>query len=145
MNLAISEILKKVSEEKDTKKRKELLNKHKNQGVLTVLKYAFCPTVKFNLPEGNPPYKPCQFLDQQAMLYNSLRKMYLFIGEGNPGISKAKKEALFINMLESLDPEDAKLILAVKDKKMPYKGITKKLVEETFPGLIVNEQNKEKK
>ena len=70
------------------------------------------------------------------MLYGSLRKMYLFIGEGNPAVTKNKREILFVNMLESLDPEDAKLLLAVKDKKMPYKGITKKLVTETFPGLI---------
>jgi hypothetical protein len=113
-----------------------LASQIKNQGVITMLKYAFCPTIKFNLPEGSPPFKPCQFGDQQSMLYGSLRKMYLFIGEGNPAVTKNKREILFVNMLESLDPEDAKLLLAVKDKKMPYKGITKKLVTETFPGLI---------
>ena len=137
MQLGVAEIFKKISDEKDAKKRKEMLaSQIKNQGVITILKYAFCPTIKFNLPEGSPPFKPCQFGDQQAMLYGSLRKMYLFIGEGNPAVTKNKRELLFVNMLESLDPEDAKLLLAVKDKKMPYKGITKKLVTETFPGLI---------
>ena len=33
-------------------------------------------------------------------------------------------------------PEDAKLVLAVKNKNIPYNGITKKLVEETFPGFL---------
>ena len=142
MHLGISEILKKVSEHKDAKTRKdELARFGNNKGVLAILQLAFDPNIKFNLPEGDPPYKPCQFQDQQAMLYNQLRKMYLFIGEGNPNVTKMKREMLFVNMLESLDPEDAKLILAVKDKKMPYKGITKKLVNETFPGLLPNEQD----
>lgn len=141
MHLGIAEILQKVSEQKDAKARKEALAQHaRNQGVLTILKLAFDPGIVFNLPPGEPPYKPCQYQDQQAMLYNQLRKMYLFIGEGNPNVTKMKREMLFVNMLESLDPEDAKLLLAVKDKKMPYKGITKKLVNETFPGLLPNEQ-----
>jgi hypothetical protein len=137
MRKGIAEILKEISEEKDaTKKKIMLANQNSNQGVMNMLRLVFDPEIKFNLPEGDPPYKPCEYLDQQAMLYNSLRKMYLFIGDGQPNISNSKREMLFINMLESLDPEDAKLLLAAKEKKMPYKGITKKLVTETFPGLI---------
>lgn len=137
MTLSVSEILKKISEEKDAKKRKEMLASCvRNAAVMTMLKLAFDPEIKFNLPESDPPYKPCEYLDQQAMLYNQLRKLNLFVGQGNPNIPKLKKEMLFIGMLESVDPEDAKLLLAIKNKKMPYKGITKKLVMETFPGFI---------
>jgi hypothetical protein len=137
MPKGIAEILKEVSEQKDNTAKKIMLAQYgRNQGVMTILKLAFDPEVKFNLPEGDPPYKPCQYLDQQTMLYNSIRRMYLFIGEGNPNLSQKKREMLFINLIESLDPEDAKLLCAVKDKKMPYKGVTKKLVQETFPGLI---------
>ena len=97
MQLGVAEIFKKISDETDAKKRKEMLaSQIKNQGVITILKYAFCPTIKFNLPEGSPPFKPCQFGDQQAMLYGSLRKMYLFIGEGNPAVTKNKREILFV-------------------------------------------------
>lgn len=140
MKLGVSEIFKKISEEKNATTRKELLWQEKdNPGVIAMLRMAYDPNIKFNLPEGSPPYKPCEYLDQQSMFYNSIRKLYLFINEGNPGVTQVKREMLFINMLESLDPEDAKLLLAVKEKKMPYKGITKKLVLETFPGLLPNE------
>jgi hypothetical protein len=40
---------------------------------------------------------------------------------------------MFIEMLESVDFNDAKLLLALKEKKMPFKSITKKLVMEAFP------------
>jgi len=140
VKLGVSEIFKKISEEKNSTTRKEMLWQQKdNPGIIAMLRMAYDPNIKFNIPEGAPPYKPCEFLDQQSMFYNSIRKLYLFINEGNPGVTKVKREMLFINMLESLDPEDAKLLLAVKDKKMPYKGITKKLVVETFPGLLPNE------
>jgi hypothetical protein len=42
-------------------------------------------------------------------------------------------------MLEVIHPRDAELVVAVKDKKLTgkYRGLTKKLVQETFPTLIV--------
>jgi hypothetical protein len=133
---SVSEILSNISEEKDVKKRKDLLaQQSKNQGVIAMLQLAFDPNVKFQLPEGDPPYKPCEYLDQQGMLYNSVRKIAMFL-DPNSKLPQLKKEVLFVGVLESLDPQDAKLLLAVKDKKMPYKGITKKLVAETFPNLI---------
>jgi hypothetical protein len=48
-----------------------------------------------------------------------------------------KREGLFLNLLESLNPEEAELLIAAKDKKMKSKGITKRLVNDTFPGLLV--------
>ena len=44
-----------------------------------------------------------------------------------------RRETMFIEMLESVDFNDAKLLLSLKEKKMPFKSITKKLVMEAFP------------
>jgi len=38
--------------------------------------------------------------------------------------------------LESLNGEEAELVIAAKDKSLKYKGITKKLIQDTFPNLI---------
>jgi hypothetical protein len=45
---------------------------------------------------------------------------------------------MFIKLLEAIHPNDAKVIIRMKDKDLQgmYKGVTKKLVEEAFPGLI---------
>jgi hypothetical protein len=43
-----------------------------------------------------------------------------------------RRESLFITLLESVDPKDAKLLLSVKNKKLPYKNITKDLIQEAF-------------
>ena len=62
--------------------------------------------------------------------------MYLFIENGSPNLSQAKREMLFVGLLETIDPEDAKLLLAVKNKEIPYPTITKKLVNDAFPGFL---------
>jgi len=137
MQLGVSEILDKINREPNYETRRTMLAAcQRNMGVMKMLELVYHPGAKFNLPEGAPPYKPCQFADQQAMLYNGLRTMYLFIGEGNPAVPQLKREALFVGFLESLDPDDAKLVLAVKEKTIPYKNITEELVRSVFPNML---------
>jgi hypothetical protein len=55
---------------------------------------------------------------------------------GNPNLKQIRREFLFIQLLETLSPKEAQLMASVKDKKLPFKGISEKLVQEAFPGLI---------
>jgi hypothetical protein len=136
MKKSIYNILKECAEPKSVKDRIELLQKNSSPAVLTILKYAFDPSIKFVLPEGEPPYKPCEFVDQETRLYQELRRMYLFIEGGNPGLTKLKREMLFIQLIESIDKNDATLICAVKDKKLPFKSINADIVKKAFPTLF---------
>lgn len=133
----ISEIFKKIEETPSKKDRLAILQGNKdNSAMIQVLKHALDPKIEFILPEGAPPYKPSEFVEDKFRLYNQVRKFYLFVKGGNDGVHPVKRERLFIELLESIDPEDAKLVIAMKDKKIPYKGLTTKLVQEAFPGLI---------
>jgi hypothetical protein len=136
MKLSISEILKKASQSATDQDRANTLRAHDTVPLRQVLWVALDPRVKWLLPEGNPPYKPCDLVDQQHRLFTEARKFYLFLEGGNPNLKQLRREALFIELLESLDPEDAKLVLAAKDKKIPYPGITTEVVNLAFPGLI---------
>lgn len=136
----IAEILKIVSEQKTTEDKVRKLQELNTPVLLQILKYALDPTIKWKLPEGDPPYNPSPYDDTQAMLYQEARRMYLFIEGGNDNLTPLRREQLFISFLESIDREDAKLIVAAKDKKIPYKGITTKLVNTAFPGLISQEK-----
>lgn len=120
------------------KQKVNFLKSHRpNNVMLRLLKYTFDPNIEFDLPEGDPPYRPNEELDDDhSGLYQEDRRLYLFIKGGNPDLQKMKREMLFIEVLESIHPKEAKVLLAVKDKKLPYKGLTKKLVEEAFPGLL---------
>ena len=136
MKLGIAEILKKASEIKDIQQRAAWLRQNDSQTLRDILSGAFNPKVKWLLPEGAPPYKPNDLVDQHHRLYIESRKLYLFVEGGNPNLKQLRREALFIELIESLDPEDAKLLLAVKDKRIPYPGITLEATNLAFPGLI---------
>lgn len=136
MRLGIAEVLKRTSEQKTKEEKIMTLRKNDSSALRTILKYALDPAIKWALPEGDPPYKPAPYLDQQSMLYQEARRLYLFVEGGNPNLTPMKRETLFIGLIESIDAEDAKVLLAAKEKKLPYKGITVNIVNEAFPGLI---------
>lgn len=134
--LGISEILKRASEITSDDQRVMWLRQNDSPTLRTILTGAFDPGVKWLLPEGNPPYKPNDLVDQQHRLFTETRKLYLFVEGGNPNLKQLRREALFVELLETLDPEDSKLILAIKDKTLPYPGVTIAIINTAFPGLI---------
>ena len=54
-----------------------------------------------------------------------------------------RRESMFVELLERVDPNDAILILAVKDRKLSYKGLSYKLVKDTWPDLLPDIEEKE--
>jgi hypothetical protein len=138
MPTAIFEILEQTSKQKTEKQKVEYLRNFADNATLqTILAGAFYPGVKWNLPPGEPPYKPCDPVNAEGFLYQEAKRLYIFC-EGGPQMPNLKRETLFIEFLESVHPEDAKVILAMKEKKLPY-GITRTLVKKAFPGLIDEE------
>lgn len=134
--VAISEILKKCAELSKKDQRVEALRQNANEPIKIILQLMYHPDAKFLLPEGEPPYKPSQF-DEVNMLYTETKRLYLFLEGSSPAsMSQVKRENLFIQMLEAVTPDDAKLLLAMKDKKAPYKGLTKEIVTAAFPELF---------
>lgn len=140
MRVGVAEFLEKVGK---LKKREEKIAalQHNNSFVIrTILQGAFDPKIKWALPEGTPPYKPNELVDQENVLIRECRRLVHFIEGGNPGLKQLRRETLFVEMLESVAPKDAILLCAIKDKKLPFKGITADIVKEAFPGLIADEQ-----
>ena len=56
-----------------------------------------------------------------------------------------RREAMFVGLLERLDPQDATMLIAIKDKKLSYKGLTYKLVKDTWPELLPDIEEEEPK
>jgi hypothetical protein len=143
MPVAIFEIFENTEKLKTEAQRVEYLSQFRDNTTLqTILVGAFFPGVQWNLPPGEPPFTPCDPVNAEGFLYQESRRLYLFC-VGGPDMSNLKRESLFIEMLESVHPKDAQILLAMKEKKLPYKAITKTLVQKAFPGLIDNEEDQE--
>ena len=138
MAVALPTIFAEIAKAKTKEDKRAVLLKHGQNGALKeVLKYAFHPDIKFLLPPGNPPHKTVvDETDNPTYLYGLIRKLYLFVEGGNPSLKPARREYLFIEMLESIHTLEAELLLQIKDKKIKCKGLTYNLVKETFPELI---------
>lgn len=136
--VAVSEFLEKVGKLRKTQEKIDALKANDSYVLRVILQGAFDPKVKWLLPEGTPPYKPNELVDQEHILINEVRKILYFI-EGFHELPQTKREMMFIELLEAVAPKDAELLCAIKEKKLPFNGITLFHVKEAFPGLIPNE------
>jgi len=138
MNKCLYDILKEISELSSNKEKAQALSTNRYaESFKIIFKSIYDPQIKWLLPEGDPPYKPCEFLDVEGRFLSELRKLYLFVEGGNPNLTNLRRESLFIQMLESIDPKDAKLLLAMKDKKSAFSGLNKTIIRQAFPDLNI--------
>ena len=116
-----------------------LLQKNDSRELRGLFELAYDNRLKWALPEGNPPYEPLdKSMDNQGMFYSEMRRMYVFL-EGKANITQAKREQMFVQILETLDPDDAKLLIEVKDRKI--KGCSKATVKQAFPDFLNEPEN----
>ena len=132
----ISEIFTKVNNAKDKPAKIEVLMTYDCQPLRQILKGAFDPTIKWDLPEGTPPYKEndAPAGTEHTTLHQEAQRLYNFVLGANDNISKTRKETLFIQVLEGLHKDEARALIAMKDKRLNlvFKGLTEQLVKEAY-------------
>lgn len=121
----MTEILEEVN------KNVNLLKNYTDNIALKLLfQYAFIPEKKFVLPEGTPPFKPdtAPLGMSPGNFIQEIRRWYIFTKERE--LVKSRRESLFIQLLESLHPSEAKLLIAIKDQNLTslYKNLTEDVV-----------------
>jgi hypothetical protein len=144
MKQGLAEVVNQIAEAKTKKQKIELLHQNDSGALRGIFQLAYDNRVKWALPEGRPPYRPLEkSFDAQGMLLKEMRRMYLFLENGNPNLKPMRREQLFINMLEEIDCDDAILVLNCKERKIP--GVTKAVVKEAYPGFLNEPENQDKK
>ena len=136
----IAEVLEECSKIDKRYGRLTFLQKNSTPALKAVLGFCFDPKIEWLLPPGAPPHeKNKKSMDLQSVLLADHRKLHIFVKSVEyKDLRPAKREELFLQFLEELDPEDADLLLAIKDRKMPYKGVTKALIKDAFPNLAAD-------
>ena len=136
MQIGLYEFLFKVSKLKKTQEKIDAIKFNDSLPLRIILQGAFDPSVEWLLPEGEPPYRPNDLVDQEHVLIKEIEKLRYFIKGFHDNLNQTKREQMFVELLERVAPDDAKLLVAIKDKKMPFPGITIQHVKEGLPGLI---------
>ena len=133
-----SEIATKINNAKDKPKKLKVLKEHDSVPLRQVLKGAFDPNIEWLLPDGDVPYtaNDAPVGTEHTLLQQEAKRLYLFTKGGDNSLSSTKRQTLFIQMLEGLHPEEAKIICLVKDKNLTEKyKLTKEIVAEAFPDI----------
>jgi hypothetical protein len=138
MQIGLYEFLEKVSKLKTVKEKINALKTNDTKVVRTILQGAFDPSVVWLLPEGRPPFLPNQLVDQETVLIREINnnKLQYFIKGFYDNLNAAKREQMFIQLLEKVDKHDAELLCSIKEKKLPFTGISQQTVLDSFPGMI---------
>ena len=131
----VVETLEMVCKAKTREEKKQILLDRENFATKAILQLNYHPDVKWKIPKGAPPYTPS---DNQAdaSLHFEVKKLDYYVDPSPHNIPMLRRESMFVQLLERLDPKDAKLIIAMKDKKITYKGLSYKLVKDTWPDLL---------
>lgn len=136
----ISDVLTEASKLTKKADRVAYLQKNSSPALRDVLRIAFDDDVVSLLPTGAPSYEkddaPAghEFLN----LHRGHRRFkYFFKGPVANDTPALRREGMFLSFIESLNGVEAEMVIAAKDKKLKIKGITKALVKEAFPNLIV--------
>jgi hypothetical protein len=126
----------------DNKKdRMAVIEKNLSKTLVQVLELTYHPGYEWLINEMPDNYKiPTDILPGIAPqnLSTQLRKLYLF-RKGDPTAEKLtpqKRKELLLQLLESIEPREAEVIIGIFNKDLGVKGLNYKFVKEAFPQLL---------
>ena len=132
------EILELISKQRSKVKKVEMLQEYRNDALTSLLIWNFDDTVVSMLPEGLVPYKENEVPigTDHTSLRREWRHLYNYVKGGNDSLSSLRRESMFIQMLEGLHPEEAKILCLVKDKQLQSRfKITYEMVAEAYTDI----------
>ena len=137
-NPSIVEILGLVEETKGKQSKIDILKQFVDRNdVKYALKAAFDDRVQFTLPEGIPegtqigdPDTPEGAMDMAPERFiRVFKRMQYWVEGGTAQAKQSKREEIFLDTLRSLEKSEAEFLLAIKEKTMPFKSVTKEICE----------------
>ena len=137
-NPFVHEILELVDKQRSKAKKIETLREYADDALKAILIWNFDPTAISVLPEGPVPYKENEVPigTDHTSLRREWKNLYHFIKGGNDTLSSLRRETMFIQLLEGLHPEEAKIVCLVKDKNLTEKyKLTREIVAAAFPDI----------
>jgi hypothetical protein len=136
----IYEVFDEFEAAKTKKDRLMVIEKNLSKTLVDVLQYTFHPGFQwivkdmpdnYKTPDTKPGLSRCQ-------LSTEIRKLYLFQKghETAENLTPRKRSELLIQLLESIEPREAEVIIGIFKKEQGVEGLTYEFVKEAFPQLL---------
>jgi hypothetical protein len=136
----IYEVFDEFEEAASKKDRMAVIERNLSKTLVQVLELAFHPAyewlitempVEYKIPDTLPGVSRCQ-------LSTEIRKLYLFRkGDASAEkLSAERRKQLLLQLIESLEPREAEVVIGILSKDLGVKGLNYKFVKEAFPQLL---------
>ncbi len=147
-NKSIPEFFQEIADEKSINRKAEILRENQSDGLIAILRSAFDDRVEWVIPNTKPPFDAneeedwlkCEIHLEDAA--NRFGRYCKFDGQltaqarsaGFRNLSDCEND--FITMIKQLHTSEADLLMEIVNKRLPYKGITPRLVNQAWPELL---------
>ena len=122
------------------KERMAVIQQNLSKALVEVLHLTYHPDFQWLVNDMPENYKIPDTLPgiSTAQLGTEIRKLYLFRkGESTAeSLTPQKRNQLLLQLLESLEPREAEVVIGIFRKDLGVKGLTYKFVKEAFPNLL---------
>ena len=140
----LHEIFTQVNNAKDKPKKIAVLKKYDTPQLRAILKAAFDPAIAWLLPPGDVPFIPNDAPEgtEHTRLEHETRTLQNYVSlevedkvmPANSTLNPMKRETMFIQLLEGLCENEARLLIDIKNRVVhrKYKGLNGTVVKEAF-------------
>lgn len=137
----IYEVFDEFEEAKNKKERMSIIQNNLSSLLVKTLELCFHPQYQWLVKELPENYKvPTDVLPGITFdnLNSQLRRLYLFrVGNTTAEVlTETRRKEILVQMLESIEPREAEVILGIFRKDFGVKGLDYKFVKEAFPNLL---------
>ena len=133
---SLAEVLTKVNNAKTKDKKIAILKENDSEALRAIIKSSFDPNIQWVMPEGDVPNKPNDVPEgtEHTRLNQEYRQLWHYIKGADAKTPQFRKEQMFVQLLEGLHVDEAKVICYAKDKVLhqKYKGLSDNVVKEAF-------------
>jgi hypothetical protein len=134
---SLAEIVEMARKFETNEEKAKFLKENNSKELRNILILMYDARFTFDLPATAPPYRPSNINESHGLLYREARKLSYFVNQMPDGkdLDRVRKESLFIQMLESVDKDDALLLLRMLSKK-PYPDLPVEAIHLAFGSII---------
>lgn len=135
------EVFDEFEKVKTKKERMDVIGKNLSQTLFDVLRLTFHPDFQWKVKDLPDNYRiPNDVLPGITFdsLHHQLRKLYMFRVNDITAekLTEKKRQELLFQILNSLEPREAEIIMGIFRKDQGVKGLDYKFVKEAFPQML---------
>lgn len=131
----ISDIIYEAAKKRTVKDKVKYLQENSSRALQDILVLTYDKRFEILLPDSPPPFEECDENEASSLHHESKKLTYFVQGFSPEGLKQTRREAMFIEMLESVHPKEAAILINMI-AKTPYKGLTATTINKAFGPII---------